>query len=84
MGDLLKLDHINSLTQPLIANFGSSEWPVYDIDVQTGLIRIDVVGLLEIKHIGEVLSFRDADGEEHDADSFYNENETTGPCSSTP
>lgn len=74
MSDLLRMDHINSLPQPFIAHFfGGSEWPVYDIDVETGLLRIDVVGLLDIKHIGDVKFFRDMAGIEHDAESFYNE-----------
>lgn len=74
--DLLKMEYINSLPQPFIARFfGGSEWPVYDIDVETGLLRIDVVGLLEVKHIGDVKSFRDAEGTEHDSASFYNEDE---------
>lgn len=77
MGDLLKLDYINSLPQPFIARFvGGSEWPVYDIDVETGLLRIDVCGLLEVRDIGEVKSFLDASFVEHSAESFYNENET--------
>ena len=76
MSGLLKMDYINSLPQPFVAHFyGGSEWPVHDIDVETGLLRIDVCGLLEIKHIGEVNFFIDVDGDKHDADSFYNEDE---------
>ena len=74
MSDLLRIHHINSLPQPFIAHFyGGSEWPVYDIDVETGLIRIDVCGLLEIKQIGDVKFFRDMNHVEHDAESFYND-----------
>lgn len=76
MSDLLRMDHINSLPQPFVAHFcGGSEWPVFDIDVETGLLRIDVCGLLEVTNIGNVMFFRDMDGVEHDADSFYNEDE---------
>ncbi len=76
MSDLLRMDYINSLPQPFFAHFyGGSEWPVHDIDVETGLLRIDVCGLLDVKHIGDVKFFRDMDGVEHDADSFYNEDE---------
>lgn len=72
MSDLLRMDYINSLPQPFIAKFyGGSEWPVYDIDVETGLLRIDVCGKLEVKHIGDVRSFLDADHVKHDADDFY-------------
>lgn len=72
--DLLRMDHINRLPQPFIAHFyGGDEWPVYDIEVQTGMMRIDVVGKLQVKHIGEARYFRDADGIEHDAESFYSD-----------
>ena len=72
MTDILDRDRINSLPQPFTAHFyGGSAWPLIDIDVQTGLLRIDVVGLPEIKHISDVDTFIDADGESHDADSFY-------------
>lgn len=72
MADLLRMDYINSLPQPFIAHlYGNREWPVHDIDVETGLLRIDVCGLLDVKHISDVRFFRDMDGVEHDADSFY-------------
>ncbi len=70
--DRLRMEHINSLPQPFIAHFyGGDEWPVYDIDVQTGLLRIDVCGLLEIKNISDVRFFRDAAGAEHNSETFY-------------
>jgi len=75
--DLLKMDYINSLPQPFIAHFcGGSEWQVHDIDVQTGLLRIDLYGKLQVKHIGEVMFFRGADGLEHDSDTFYSDQGT--------
>jgi hypothetical protein len=46
---------------------------VYDIDVETGLLRVLVCGLLDVKHISDVKFFRDMNGVEHDVDSFYNE-----------
>jgi len=74
MSDLLRMDYINSLPQPFIAHFfGGSEWPVNDIDVETGLLRIDVCGLLDVKHISDVMVFVDANGVKHDAESFYEE-----------
>ncbi len=76
--DRLRLDYINSLPQPFIARFiGGDEWPVHDIDVETGLLRIDVVGLLEVKRIGDVRFFRDAVGKEHDSETFYSDYLTT-------
>jgi hypothetical protein len=72
MADLLDMDYINSLPQPLWARTGRDWWwPVHDIDVETGLFRIDVCGKLDVLHIGGVLVFRDANGKEHDADDFY-------------
>lgn len=72
MTDLLRMEYINSLPQPFIAKFcGGDEWPVYDIDVETGLLRIDVVGKIQIMHIGEVMSFTDEGGDVHDVDTFY-------------
>lgn len=70
--DLLNMEYINSLPQPFIARFvGGDTWEVYDIDVETGLLRINVCGRLQIMSIGEVTSFIDANGDEHDAESFY-------------
>ena len=70
--DLLRMEYINSLPQPFIAiMIGGGEWPVYDIDVETGLLRIDVVGKLQVMHIRDVNEFQDADGCVYDSDSFY-------------
>lgn len=80
MRDLLNMAHINSLPQPFIVRLlGGSRWPVYDIDVQTGLFRIDVIGMLEAKHIGDATMFIDADGVEHEPDSFYSDYDPTSP-----
>ena len=72
--DRLRIDYINSLPQPFFAHFwGGSEWPVLDIDVETGLLRIDVCGRIELKHIGDVKEFIDRDGVGHTSESFYND-----------
>lgn len=76
MADLLDMDYINSLPQPFLAQqYGDHGddwlWPVHDIEVQTGLVRIDVCGKLDTKHIGDFKIFRDANGKNHDADDFY-------------
>ena len=77
LGDRLRMDYINSLPQPFIAKFiGGDEWPIYDIDVQTGLLRIDVCGKLQVKHIADVRFFRDMDGIEHDSETFYSDYES--------
>ena len=72
MGDLLRIDHINSLPQPFMATFwGGDEWPVLLIDVQTGLMTIDVVGKSQNMHIDDVKHFTDIDGTDHDVATFY-------------
>lgn len=71
--DLLDMAYINALPQPLVGRqYGSDYWwPIYDIEVQTGLVRIDVCGKLDVKHIGDFARFRDDIGVEHHADDFY-------------
>jgi hypothetical protein len=71
--DLLNMAYINSLPQPFMLRlYGSADWwPVEDIDVGTGLTRMDVCGKLQILHIGDVAAFRDIDGALHEPDSFY-------------
>lgn len=56
--DILDMDYINSLAQPL----WDGDWPVYDICVETGLYRIDVCGLLEVRHIDRCFNMKDALG----------------------
>ena len=62
--DILDIDYINKLPQPFIATLkgGAWEWPVYDICVQTGLVRLDVCGKLDRLHISDVRTIVDADG----------------------
>lgn len=72
--DRLRMDYINSLPQPFVATLpGGNEWPVFDIDAETGMLRIDVSGMLEAKFIADVLSFTDASGIQHDPDTFYSD-----------
>jgi hypothetical protein len=76
--DLLNLSHINSLPQPFVVRLlGDKDfnWPLWDIDVETGMLRIDVCGKLDVKHISDVSMFRDDAGREHTPDSFYLEDE---------
>lgn len=72
MADLLDMDYINNLPQPL----WDDSWPVFDIDVQTGLYRIDVCGLLEVRHIGSCITMKDANGKEHYTGDFYTDPES--------
>lgn len=71
MSDLLNMDRLNSLPQPLWVNSSGTWWPVHDIDVETGLLRIDVCGMLDVLHFSGVTGLRDGDGNEHDPDDFY-------------
>ena len=76
--DVLRMDLINSLPQPFIANFiGKDRWPVYDIAVDGACLRIDVCGMLQCKDFCEVVSLEDADGNIHDAEIFYSDYEPT-------
>lgn len=76
MSDLLDMAYINSLPQPFMAQKWGDKgddwlWPVNDIEVQTGMMRIDVCGMLDVLHIGDIKRFKDMDGKWHDADDFY-------------
>lgn len=78
MTDLLRMDFINSLPQPLwIRQWGrdSFDRPVWDICVETGLIRIDVCGLLDKLHIGDVAEFKDDTGVVYSSEVFYSDYE---------
>lgn len=79
MSDLLDMAFINSLPQPfLVRDLGSDWWwPVHDIDVETGMFRIDVMGKLQAKHIGDAAEFRDASGDIYRPDEFYSDFDRT-------
>ena len=65
-GDRLDINYINSLPQPL----WDGEWPVYDIDVQSGLYRIDVCGKLQVKNINYCRTMTDNSGVRHKTSDF--------------
>ena len=65
--DLLDMDYINSLPQL----WTSDGWPVHDIEVQTGLFRIDAYGMLDVRHIGREILFTDECGKTHWVGDFY-------------
>lgn len=70
MADKLNMDLINSLPQPFYTTckFG---WPIHDIDVEAGLMRLDVMGKLDVTHIAEHYTVRDQDGNVHETDDWY-------------
>lgn len=71
--DKLNMEKLNALPGPLMARFcgDTYPWPVYDIDVQTGMMRIDVCGLLDVKHFGDVMELQDGNGDNHDPDQYW-------------
>lgn len=73
MTDRLDMDALNALPGPLMVRFCGDDWlwPVFDIEVQTGLMRIDVCGRLQVKEFCEVMALYDDSGCEHDADQFW-------------
>ena len=64
--DRLDMAYINSLPLPL----WDGDWPVHDIEVETGLYRIDVCGLLEVRHIDRCLTMKDDSGKRHYVGDF--------------
>lgn len=81
MADLLRMDYINSLPHPFLARFcgDTSWWPVADFEVETGLMRIDVCGKLQVMRFGEVMEVQDGNGTTHDPDTFYSDYHAGGP-----
>jgi hypothetical protein len=73
MTDILNMELINSLPQPLFGKgYGRDHWwPIVDIDVETGLCRIDVCGLLEVRQFSDFRYIRDDAQTLHEPDRFY-------------
>lgn len=70
-GDLLDADYINSLGQLFLFSGNGWDWPVHDFEVETGLFRIDVMGMLDVMHVGSVWRFRTAGGTVVDVGDLY-------------
>jgi len=76
MSDLLRMDFINSLPQPLfIRQWGDKGfmWPVQDMCVESGIVRIDVCGLLQAIHIGDIAELKDDGGNIYESEVFYSD-----------
>lgn len=71
--DLLLMDKINALPHPLMIRGFSHDywWPVIDIEVQTGLYRIDVCGMVECRQMSSCGQIMDGSGKVHYVDEFY-------------
>lgn len=67
--DRLNMEKINSLGQ-IYVRLSMSWWPVESIDVQTGLFRIDVCGMLECHDWVDAFEFRDESGNVYDPEQF--------------
>lgn len=71
-GDLLNGGRFNALPSPVTAKMcGGDEWWVESLDVQTGLMRLDVCGQIDLRHFGEVIMLTDINGVTYDPDSFW-------------
>lgn len=76
MSDRLRMDYINSLPQPFMVRFYGTKdwwWPVYDIEVQTATLRIDVCGKLQVCDFSDVAEIKDEAGEKHNPDDWWHE-----------
>ena len=71
--DLLNMEFINSLPQPFIAiEYDEKwQWPIQDICVQSGIMRIDVCGLLQPVELLDYKFIQDANGNKHNPEDFY-------------
>ncbi len=70
MSDKLDMAKLNALPHPLYVSTCGSWYQVHDIDVETGLMRIDVHGMLDVQMFGS-MPFKDGEGTHHDMDDFY-------------
>ncbi len=68
-GDKLNFDMINDAGQ-----LYADGWPIYEVCVQTGLMKIDVCGKLDRLHWSDVVRLTDENNRELDKYSFYLEN----------
>lgn len=50
-------------------------WPVQDMCVESGIVRVDVCGLLQAMHISDIAEFKDDSGTIYDAEVFYSDYE---------
>lgn len=73
MADLLDMGWINKQQHPLWVQTLNSWWPVHDLDVETGLIRIDVCGMLDVIHVGSIFGFRDGNLIEYPVEALYSD-----------
>ncbi len=76
MSDLLDMDYINSLPQPIYGRMLGDKnnwWPVIDFEVGTGLMHIDVCGKSQLTHVREFASFMDICERKYQSDALYSD-----------
>ena len=79
-GDKLHMDRLNALPQPFIGVFlCGARWPIYDIAVNIGTLRIDVCGKLDIRMFCELTALIDDSGTSHDPETFWTDYEEPTP-----
>lgn len=78
--DLLSFEKINALPHPLMIREFSHDWwwPLIDIDVQSGLYRVDVCGKSQTFSVGGCTQIQDGTGDIHDMDIFFTDYEVAG------
>ena len=71
-GDMLNMKKFNALPSPVTARlFSGSEHWIESLCVQTGLMRLDVCGQIDLSEFSLVKTLVDIDGGEHDPDDFW-------------
>ncbi len=73
MGDILDMEKFNSLPQPVTAILygDTSGYWIETLCVQTGCMRLDVMGKIDLSHFDNVKHLVDIDGNTHDPDDFW-------------
>lgn len=71
-GDMLNIKKFNSLPSPVTAQlFGGDEHWIESLCVQTGAMRLDVCGLIDLEDFAMVKTLVDINGVEHNPEEFY-------------
>lgn len=71
-GDKLDIVKFNALRGPVTARMcGGGEWWIETLDVQTGAMRLDVCGQIDLSHFIEVIELVDINGVTYDPDDFW-------------
>lgn len=70
--DLLDIEKFNSLPSPVMARLcgGATFWPIETLCVQTGLIRLDIHGQIDLSEFALVAAIKDSCGNAYDTDDF--------------